>query len=464
MAWLLLERPSRLAVFLAAACGLAGCSLVPDYERPSVPTQTAWSTPPAASTAALPVSADWWQHFESPELDKLMAEALAANQDLAAAIARIDQARANTRIAGAPLLPSVEASGSTSGTRTRTSQRTHNSSSGDALLTASYEIDLWGKNAAGLESAKHALTASAFDKEALVLVIQSEVASTYFDAVSLKQRLAIARENLAAAQQVLKLVQIQMAQGAATALDLAQQRTAVATFEAQIPTLEQQLAADQTSLAILLGRAPGGTAVARDKLDALTLPAIAAGQPADLLGRRPDIAEAEASLKAAHADIGVARAAFYPSLTLSASAAISGLATSGASTAASIAAGLIAPIFEGGALEGQLDLTKARKEELVATYRQTVLTSFKEVEDALSTVETSAARVRSLQTAADQAREAFRLAQLSYSAGASDFLTVLDAQRTLLDNEDSLVQAERDRFTAAASLFKALGGGWAGSA
>jgi NodT family efflux transporter outer membrane factor (OMF) lipoprotein len=464
MPWFTPGRRSPLAVLLAVACGLAACSLVPDYERPSAPTQPQWSTSPSASTAAVPVSADWWQNFASPELDKLMAEALAANQDLAAAIARIDQARANTRIAGASLLPNVEASGSTSGTRTRTSQRTRNSSSGEALLSASYEVDLWGKNAAGLESAKHALNATASDKEALALVVQSEVASTYFDAVSLQQRLAIARENLAAAQQVLKLVEIQMAQGAATALDLAQQRTAVAAFEAQIPTLEQQLEADQSSLAILLGRAPGNTNVELAKLDALTLPAIAAGQPADLLGRRPDIAEAEADLKVANADIGVARAAFYPSLTISASAVISGLATSGASTAASLAAGLVAPIFEGGALEGELDLTKARKQELVATYRQTVLTSFKEVEDALSTVETSAARVRSLQTAADQAREAFRLAQLSYSAGASDFLTVLDAQRTLLDNEDSLVQAQRDRFTAAASLFKALGGGWAGSA
>lgn len=457
-------RRARLTLLLATACALAGCSMVPAYERPSVPTQAAWSAQPGAQTAAVAVSADWWQHFESPELEKLMAEALAANQDIAAAIARIDQARANIRISGAPLLPSVEATGSTSGTLSHNRRRTSTSSSGEALLTASYEVDLWGKNAAGLEAAKHALSASAFDKEALALVVQSEVASTYIDAVSLRQRLAIARENLAAAQQVLKLVQIQMAQGAATALDLAQQRTAVATFEAEIPTLEQQLEVDQTSLAILLGRAPGGTTVERDKLDALTLPAIAAGQPADLLGRRPDIAEAEANLKAANADIGVARAAFYPSLTLSASAAISGLATSGTSTAASIAAGLVAPIFEGGQLEGQLDLTKARKQELVATYRQTVLTSFKEVEDALSTVETGAARVKSLQTAADQAREAFRLAQLSYSAGASDFLTVLDAQRTLLDNEDSLVQAERDRFTAAASLFKALGGGWAGSA
>jgi outer membrane protein TolC len=145
-----------------------------------------------------------------------------------------------------------------------------------------------------VESANHALNATTFDKEALALVVQSEVASTYFDAVALRQRLAIARENLAAARQVLKLVQIQMAQGAATALDLAQQRTAVATFEAQIPTLQQQLEADQSSLAILLGRAPGGTTVELAKLDALTLPAIAAGQPADLLGRRPDVAEAEA--------------------------------------------------------------------------------------------------------------------------------------------------------------------------
>src|SRR5215470_3215507 len=440
MARLVYARRARLTLLLTTACALVGCSMVPAYERPSVPTQAAWSAQPGAQSVAVAVAADWWQHFESPELDTLMAEALAANQDIAAAIARIDQARANTRVAGAPLLPSVEAAGSTSGTLSHSRQRTSTGSSGEALLTASYEVDLWGKNAAGLEAAKHAVSASAFDKEALALVVQSEVASTYFDAVSLRQRLAIARENLAAAQQVLKLVQIQMAQGAATALDLAQQRTAVATFEAEIPTLEQQLEADQTSLAILLGRAPGGTTVERDQLDALTLPAVAAGQPADLLGRRPDIAEAEANLKAANADIGVARAAFYPSLTLSASAAISGLATSGTSTAASIAAGL------------------------VATYRQTVLTSFKEVEDALSTVETSAARVKSLQTAADQAREAFRLAQISYGAGASDFLTVLDAQRTLLDNEDSLVQAQRDRFTAAASLFKALGGGWAGSA
>src|SRR5262249_15455492 len=182
-------------------------------------------------------------------------------------------------------------------------------------------------------------------------VVQSEVASTYFDAVALKQRIAIASANLDAANQVLKLVQMQMNQGAATALDLAQQRTAVATFESQIPVLEQQLEADLTSLAILAGRAPGKTIVDIAKLDALTLPAIAAGQPSDLLERRPDIAEAEANLLAANANIGVARAEFFPSLTLSPQLAISGLASSGTATAASIAAGLVAPIFEGGQLE-----------------------------------------------------------------------------------------------------------------
>jgi outer membrane protein, multidrug efflux system len=460
-----MPRPARrrrapIAILLTVAGGLAGCSFVPAYENPTVPTQAAWATQPKDGAGAVAVTADWWHQFRSPELDSLMAEALAANQDIAAAIARIDQARANTRSAGAPLLPNVEATGSLSGTHTHQNHRTRNNGAGQAVLTANYEVDLWGKNAAGLESAEHTLKANVFDRDALTLTVQSEVAATYFDAVALKQRVDIARANLDAANQVLKLVQIQMNQGAATALDLAQQRTAVATFEAQIPVLEQQLEADRTSLAILAGRAPGDTTVDTGKLDALHLPAIATGQPSDLLQRRPDIAEAEANLRAANADIGVARAEFFPSLTLSPELVLSGLSSSGTATAASIAAGLVAPIFEGGRLEGQLELSKARKQELVATYRQTVLTSFKEVEDALSTVETSAAQVRSLQTAADQAREAFRLAQLSYSAGATDFLTVLDAQRTLLTNEDSLVQAQLDRFTAATNLFKGLGGGW----
>ncbi|MGE0116652.1 MAG: efflux transporter outer membrane subunit [Dongiaceae bacterium] len=452
-------RRADAALALGIASLVAGCSFVPDYERPSVPVPQAWSTA-SPTTPAAPISADWWRLFGSPELDTLMAEALAANQDLAAAMARIDQARAVTRIAGAPLLPLVDASGS--------GARLHSEDGGDwrtttsygGALTASYEIDLWGKNAAGLQAAEAALSSTVFDRDALTLVLQADVASTYFLAVALKDRLTIARDNLDASRQVLQVVEARFVQGAASALEVAQQRSAVASFEAQIPQLEQQLQAAQTSLDILLGRAPGATVVQAEALTSLALPAVAAGQPSALLERRPDIRRSEADLLAANADIGAARAAFYPSITLSASAGIEGVASGGASALASLVAGLVQPIFTGGALEGELDRSLARREELVAGYRQTVLIAFKEVQDALMTVETSAARTALLSRAAEESRTAFRLAQVAYGAGASDFLTVLDAQRTLLSNEDSLVQAELDRYTTSAGLFKALGGGW----
>jgi NodT family efflux transporter outer membrane factor (OMF) lipoprotein len=451
----------RRIVVAAVIALLAACSMAPEYERPSVPMAENWHATATLTAAALPVNADWWRRFSSGEFDRLMAEALAANQDLAAALARIRQARAVARIAGSPLLPALDVSGSgardSSGSRGDWDSRT----SYDALLTASYEIDLWGRNAAGLQAAEADVTASVFDRDALALVVQGDVAASYFEAVALKERLAIARENLAAARRILELVEVRFRQGAASALDVAQQRAAVATFESQLPQLAQQLQAAQTSLAVLLGRAPGDTAVELDSLGALTLPAIAAGQPATLLERRPDIRRSEAELQAANADIGAARAAFYPSITLSAAAGIEGVASGGASALASLVAGLVQPIFTAGALEGELERTKARREELVAGYRQTVLTAFKEVEDALTTVGTSAARTASLRRAVAEASEAFRLAQLSYGAGAVDFLTVLDAQRTLLDSRDSLVQAELERFTTAAGLFKALGGGWA---
>lgn len=459
-----MRRLNRRALAIALAGVTAGCSLVPDYQRPSVPVPDAWTAAGSATVAAAPISPVWWQQFGSAELDSLMTEALVANQDLAAAMARIDQARGSRRIAGASMLPFVDASGSGSRQHSENDSDWRTTTSYDGVLTASYEIDLWGKNAAGLQSAEAALASSVFDKDALTLVLQADVASTYFLAVALKERLTIARENLDAARQILQLVDVRFQQGAASALEVAQQRAAVASFEAQVPQLAQQLAAAETSLDILLGRAAGQTDFRAESLNLLALPEIAAGQPSILLERRPDIRKSEADLLAANADIGAARAAFYPSITLSASAGLEGMATGGASALASVVAGLVQPIFTGGTLEGELERTKARRAELVANYRQTVLTAFKEVQDALTTVETSAARAASLSTAADESRNAFRLAQVAYAAGASDFLTVLDAQRTQLSNEDSLVQAELDRYTTAAGLFKALGGGWQGDA
>jgi NodT family efflux transporter outer membrane factor (OMF) lipoprotein len=457
------DRRLKAPLALVLTAVLAGCSLIPTYERPSAPVPAAWSSPPADPAKAVAVTADWWQHFQSPELDRMMDQALAYNQDIAAAIARIDQARAAVRIAGSTLLPSVEGTGTTSEDWVHSHHSWNAGNSNQVAVTANYELDLWGKNRAGVKSAKASLTSSIYDHDALALVVQSEVATTYFQVVALKERLKIAQDNLAAARQVEHLVEVQLQQGAATALDLAQQSSAVATFEAQLPQFEQQIEAAESALAILLGQAPSSNMVQANQLESIPLPAVAAGQPSDLLERRPDIRKAEADLLAANANIGVARAEFYPSVTLSAAAAVSGIATSGTSAIASLAAGLVAPIFEGGLLEGQLEQAKGQQRELVATYRQTILTSFKEVEDAMTGIVKSAETTDSLTRATQQAAEAFRLAQISYTAGASDFLTVLDAQRTLLTSQDSLVQAELDRYTNAATLFKAVGGGWSGS-
>jgi NodT family efflux transporter outer membrane factor (OMF) lipoprotein len=450
-------RPFSAALF---ALLLAGCSMVPEYERPATPTPKAWPAEAVVRASAEPVTAEWWRRFGSSELDGLIAEAMAANQDLAAAMARIDQARANARVAGAPLLPTLDGSGSVNRSYDDLERSRDSSNRYNGLLTANYELDLWGKNAAGLQSAEAAVTSSVFDKDTVLLVLQTDVATTYFQILALQDRMKIARDNLAAAQELLRLISVQFEQGAASALDVARQRNTVASFEAQIPQLEQSVVAAQTSLAILLGRAPGGRIASANTLGSLKLPAIAPGQPSTLLERRPDIGRAEADLLSADADIGAARAAFYPSITLSISTGIEGVASGGASALASLVAGLVQPIFTAGRLEGELEGTKARRVELAANYRQTVLTAFKETIDALSGVNTSEAREALLRTAAESAEEAYRLADLNYRSGATDFLTVLDAQRTLLSSQDSLVQATLDRYTTAANLYKALGGGW----
>jgi NodT family efflux transporter outer membrane factor (OMF) lipoprotein len=292
-------------------------------------------------------------------------------------------------------------------------------------------------------------------------VVQGDVASTYAGALAFKDRLAIARSNLELARQLLTLIEAQYAEGRTSALEVAQQRLTVSTQEAAIPTLEQQLRASENALAILLGRPPEGFRIEAASLTALALPQVAAGQPTDLLTRRPDIQKAEADLRAANADIGAARAAFFPTIDLTVEAAFTGLLSAGSpTTAATLASGLVAPIFSGGQLEGQLESTKARFAELVATYRQAVLVSLQEAEDALVAVDASGRRTGFLDEAVVQARDAFRLSQLRYVAGAVDFISVIDAQRSQLSAEDSLVQARLDRYNAAVDLFKALGGSW----
>ncbi len=449
-----------LAVSLAAL--LAGCSMTPDYQRPSVDVPTAWTTQAGQADVDEAGSAAWWDRFGDPELSGLMRAALAGNYDIAASIERIEQARGAVRVAGASLLPSLDGSAGVS-RRTENPDNGPGSSSNSysAALAASYEIDLWGKNRARRDAARAGFQGTVFDHQALELVVQSDVAGTYVGLMALRQRLALARDNLKAARDLLDLVEFRYREGAIGGLDVTQQRGAVASFEAQIPSLEQQVKASEHALAILAGRTPQHFALKGTPLEALNLPVIQVEQPSGLLLRRPDLRRAEQSLLAANADIGAARAAFFPTISLSANGGLSGsISPDATSTFISLASGLAAPIFRGGELTGNLQQAKARQRELVAVYRQGVITAFGEVEDALVAVEKTETRYGRLAEAAVQARETYRIAQLRYREGADDFLTVLDAQRSLFSAEDTLVDAQAARYEAAIALFKAMAGGW----
>lgn len=457
---LTLPRSIRSTVSVIALSALLGaCTMMPDYERPKIDMPTAFDGANGTTSNSATIAADWWTAFNDPELQSLMTTALANNLDIAAALARIDEAQGSLRATNASLLPQVDASGNASRSDSSSSAKGVTKGAGGDL-TISYALDLWGQYRSQSASAQASYRATQFDHDATVLLIQSSVATTYFTILTFEDRLAIAQDSLKAAQETLQLVENRYKYGAISALDLAQQRAAVAAIEAGIPTIEDQLNASRHALAILLGRVPEGFDVKTTGTGNLTLPKIAVGQPSSLLERRPDIRSAEASLEAANANIGAARAAFFPSVNLSASKSVDWLAGVGTSNGSSIAASLLAPIFSGGQLEGNLQTSKARKVELAATYRKTVLTSFGEVEDAMSSAEANARRAVSLKVAADQSRKAYDLSEASYKAGAIDFSSLLDAQRSWLAARDTLAQARLAQFTAAVNLFIALGGGW----
>jgi NodT family efflux transporter outer membrane factor (OMF) lipoprotein len=450
---------------LVTALAVAGCDLGPDYKQPAATNPDGWRESDAGGGAAWPV-ADWWRGFGSPELDGLIARAQQANLDLGAAIARVKEADAQTRIAGAPLLPSIGASG---GYATQqiispfNGQQIHYASY-SAGVSASYEIDFWGKNAAALASAKATAHASRYDQQVIALTVVSGVATTYFQALGLEDRLQVARDNLANAEDVLTVILGRARVGTAMDLDVAQQQTIVAGLRAAIPPLQQQYAQALDALAILLDQPPNQMALTAHSLAPLSAPAVAPGLPSELLARRPDVREAEAQLVAANANIKVARAQFFPSLELTASGGWESLALSSFLSPASgiyaLAASVTQPIFEGGALRGQLDFTKGRYEELVETYRKTVVSAFGNVEDALAATRRTGEQEASEEEAVARARRAYEIAQVQYRVGSIDLLTVLNTETALFTADDLLAQDRIAHMQALVSLFNALGGGW----
>jgi NodT family efflux transporter outer membrane factor (OMF) lipoprotein len=455
--------------YLAILCALASaCSVGPPYRRPEIPLSQTWQaqgTGDGAEGPAIWPAADWWHGFGSARLDELIAQAQQSNDDLAGAVARIQEADAQLRIAGAPLLPTVDLGASA--TRERASvpgQGIPTYNVFNPVLTASYELDFWGKNRSARDAARALAVASRYDRETVALTVISSVAMTYLQALELRERIEVAEQNLANGEKILKGLSFQQQVGTATGLDVAQQETAVALLRAAIPPLREQFRQTVYALAVLIGKTPETVDVTEGTLNDLKLPQVVAGLPSQLLARRPDVAEAEQQLISANADIGVARAELFPSIELTASggyeSAVLSSLVNPANRVWAVSAGLTQPIFHGGALRGQLAFSKARYTELLTTYHKTVLTALSNVENALVAAGQTAEQETRQADAVAKAQRAYEFAQAQMAAGTINILTVLNTENALFSAKDTLVQVQYSHLQALVDLYTALGGGW----
>jgi NodT family efflux transporter outer membrane factor (OMF) lipoprotein len=472
----------RKFILLTCVLALAGCDLGPGPVQPKISMPVAWQEQTTAPTAW--PAADWWKGFGSPELDTLIAEAKVNNLDIAAAAARVNQAEAQLRVTGASLFPLVNFTGgleqrgpagdpkliegSDSSTLAKDlgggSGSSKQRSSASVGLSASYELDFWGKNRENVNASKAALQSSRFDRETVALTVTSGVASTYLQIMTLKDRIALAQQNLANAQAVLKVVESKARNGAVTQLDLAQQQAQVSAQQAAIPPLALQEKQATNALALLLGRNPEDLHLTGRGLTGISLPVVGTGLPSGLLTRRPDIQKAEADLLSANANLLAARAAMLPTIDLSSTISLEAIATNlafgGAGAAYTAAASLVQPIFDAGQLKAQKDAAQGKQLELVQTYRSSILSALSDVENALASIESLKTQQQWQEAQVGQANTAFTIAQAQYRAGSTELLPVLDAQRTVFQAQDSRLTLLLSQYQAAVSLYKALGGGW----
>jgi NodT family efflux transporter outer membrane factor (OMF) lipoprotein len=409
-------------------------------------------------------------------LDDLIAQSQQANDDLAAAVARVQQADAQVQIARAPLFPALSVGGSAARQREKPAGTSAASGAGTAVtfnqfgaqVSASYELDFWGKNLAEFNAARFTASASRYDRATVELTVMTSVATSYFQALELQDRLKVAQQNLTTAQTILKDLTFEETVGITNALDVAEQATTVAVVNASIPPLQQQLRQTTDALAVLLGKMPQDLQAPDGTLNDLAEPQVGPGLPSQLLVRRPDVASAEAQLQAANADIQAARAAFLPSINLTAdggfvSTALSNLISPG-NRVFSLAGTVTQDIFQGGALVGNYRLNKARYSELLSDYHKSVISAFSNVEDALVAVQQTAEQYQRQQDAVAKARRAYEITQKQLHAGIVNVLTVLNTQTALFTAEDALVQVRFAHLQALVQLFNALGGGWQGPA
>ena len=451
---------------------LSGCSLIPDYQRPEAPVAAQFPQGPAYSPAQAPNQAaaeqGWRQFFHDPALQQLIKTALENNRDLRVAALNIDAYAAQYQIQRADLFPAVSATGSGSRSRTpaklsQTGEATIASQYSAGLGISSYELDLFGRVRSLSEEALQKYFATEEARRSTQISLVASVANAYLTWQADKELLKLTRDTLGAFEQSFKLTSRSNEVGVASALDLSQARTSVENARVQLARYTRQVAQDENSLTLLLGTGLPANIASKPLSDDL-LSDVPAGLPSDLLQRRPDIVQAEYNLKAANANIGAARAAFFPSITLTASAGtasptLGGLFKGGSGTW-SFAPQINIPIFNAGSLRASLDYSKIQKEINVANYEKAIQTGFQEVSDGLAARETYKQQLDAQRGFVGANQDYYRLAERRYRIGVDSNLTFLDAQRQLFSAQQSLITDRLAQLTSEVNLYKALGGGW----
>jgi multidrug efflux system outer membrane protein len=454
---------------LAAAALLPGCMVGPDYVRPPIDVPPAWRVD--YGQAADLVNTPWWQQLQDPVLDELIAIALRENRDVRIAAARIDEFSGRFAVARSALFPQVAASANAARQRASRDQPINPIPSNvspiynnyELLASAAWELDLWGKLRRGTEAARADVLAAEESKRAIVLALVASVVSGYISLRDLDRQLEIARETTKTRYDSLQVFQLRFKGGVVSQLELAQNQSEYASALASIPQIENQIAQTENAISVLLGRNPGAIPRGRT-IDQLTLPAVPSGLPSELLERRPDLREAEAELVAANARIGVAKAAYFPSISLTgalgtASTQLSNL-FAGPAGVWSYGASLLAPIFTAGAIAGQVQAAEAQQQQALFSYQKAIQSAFSDVDNALVDHAKSRERLDAVAQQVEALATYARLARLRYENGYTSYIEVLDAERNLFSAQLQYADQQALVLNALVNLYKAMGGGW----
>ncbi len=460
-----MNRPLILLTSSLLAALLAGCSTpIPQALAPQMQSK-AFATA-APDQAKIWPEPSWWQGFGDPQLTSLVGEAQTGNRDIAVATARVLQAEAQSTIQRAALFPQIggQADYEGGGCKGTSCQHFLNGKQFGLTLNASYELDFWGLARDNLRAAQEQLKAARFAQTSVALTVTANVASQYLALQAIRRRIAIQNQYLAAINTILEAIQLKVKAGSISHLDLVREQAQLEQVQSQIPALETLERQTLYNLAVLLGRPPEGFDVPTVDLDKILAPAVGPGLPSDLLVRRPDIAQAEANLASAHANVDAARAAFLPQISLTGSGGFISTAVGallqGSNFGYGYGANLLQTIFDGGRLLGQKDLSEAQQQEFIAAYQSAALNAYSDVETALTQVANSGRSEDHLRREITAAEEAFEISQLQYRQGTTDLLNVLQAQQQLFGAQDQLVQIQLANRQAGVHLYEALGGGW----